>query len=140
MSQQKSFTQRFDELLSVALLRHGMLARRSYRSWDQSQVRDEYAGLGLRSRPGRYHMEEFDSLEGARCQKCSRPMRIIDPRDETIDDWGGTFGDTERYTHAVGTLVCSGEPDKHRRYEVVLDGTLGDAVRYLDEIAEELGY
>lgn len=140
MSDRKSFTERFEEMLGVALLRHGMVtSRREYGSW----VYDEaaYKTLGLKSRVGQYGMREYDSLSKARCPKCHCAMQVIDVRDDVYyGDWTGTFSEPDNFTHAAGKMVCPREPQKHARFDVVMDGTLGEAVHYLDDIANELGY
>lgn len=138
MTARLSFTERYSEMLGIALLRHGLIGRQSYGSWEPRP--EDYTSLGIKRDTGRYGMAEYASLETARCSVCRARMEVRDPREATDYRWAGTFADAESFEHAEGTLVCKTHPDKHPHYRVVLDGTLSDAIHYMNDIAEELGY
>lgn len=138
MAEQMSFRERFDALLCEAMLRHGIIARRRFGSWDPTT--EKYLELGITPTRGPFGMTKVDSLSEAKCPQCGSAMEVRNPREEIIDDWAGTFAESSSYTHGTGDLVCASHPEKHPRYSVVLDGTLAEAVEYIDAIAEELGY
>lgn len=154
----KTFTERLHEMLAVTLLRQGVLVSGTpytvpnldsfYRPDPKAYRR---VGLTLaEERPGSLSRAERPSLTEARCQTCGSDMAVVDVRETQSSRFGGTFHGDERFTHAIGRLLCStdashGRAEKGRTFfsdelHVVLDSTLGEAVASLDALADELGY
>lgn len=156
MAQTKPFTERFTEMLSIALLRNGILVQGApyrvsgYDSFHQPDP-DAYRRVGLRFRedPSALTLAPRPSLVRARCSTCRSRMVVVDVRETQTSRFAGTFTGDETFTHATGRLVCAKDASHGRAKKghsffdeltVVVDATLGEMVSQLDGIAHELGY
>lgn len=146
MSHELSFTQRFNKLMGVAVLRSGYLGKPDYyRGFNYNE--DAYELFGLEAPPFSYAINASPaSLEGARCPKCMGACEVVGVEDTSHMSFSGTFVEGDiRITVAQGTLVCSNNPTHTSKLSrgaatVCVHSTVGEMVCLLDDIATELGY
>ena len=146
MSHELSFTQRFDKLMGVAVLRSGYLGEPSYYG-GFNYNEDAYELFGLEAPPFSYAINASPaSLEDARCPKCKGACEVVGVQDTSQMSFAGTFAESdERSTVAQGTLVCSSKAAHTGKLPygtttVTVHSTVAELVCLLDDIATELGY
>lgn len=154
MSHELSFTERYNAMMGIALLRMGYLGEPGFYGGFEYSA-DAYKALGLEPPRDRFDRDTA-SLEGARCPRCGGACAVIGVEDVSGSKFAGTFAEDDPYTVAQGTLVCARDENhlldafRHDEDErddevrellkVSVESTVGELVCLLDEIAREMGY
>lgn len=142
MAHELSFTERYNKMMGVALLRLGYLGEPSYYGGREVNV-DAYAKFGIR-RVDPY-ADSLPSLTAARCPSCKGAVGINEVYEEEYASFAGTFVDhDDKYHITQGRLVCvndSKHTDRLHDYTTVsVSSTIAEMVCLLDDIAMEMGY
>lgn len=142
MAHELSFTERYNKMMGVALLRLGYLGEPSYYG-GRGANKDAYTKFGIRRVDS--YADSLPSLTAARCPSCKGKVEINTVYEEEYASFGGTFADhDDKYHIAQGKLVCvkdSRHTDRLHDYTTVsVSSTIAEMVCLLDDIATEMGY
>lgn len=145
MASQLSFTERYNALLGVAVLRLGYIGQPLYMGGREVSS-EGYARFGLGEVRSRVYSESLPSLEGAKCHKCRAALAVTSVHETEQSSFSGTFAEShEKYTIAQGTLTCT-KSAQHlvklpsEDITVSVESTIAELVCLLDELADEMGY